>query len=89
MKLNDDWVKRALTRKTRQRGTRGSQEILVVEPNERLVYAVKFAIGITACLTVLEVAHMAFMGSWNSEIFAAITGLSGTVMGIFVGQKAR
>ncbi len=76
-----------MTRKTRQRGTRGSQEILVVEPDERLVYAVKFAIGMTVCLTVLEVAHMAFMGSWNSEIFAAITGLSGTVMGIFVGQK--
>ncbi len=86
MKLSDDWVRRALTRRMKQKGTRSSQ-ILVVDPDERLVYAVKFAIGMTACLTALEVAHMAFMGSWSSEIFAAITGLSGTVMGIFVGKK--
>ncbi len=86
MKLSDDWVRRALTRRMKQKGTRNSQ-ILVVDPDERLVYAVKFAIGMTACLTVLEVAHMAFMGSWSSEVFAAITGLSGTVMGIFVGKK--
>jgi hypothetical protein len=42
----------------------------------------------TLCLSVLEVAHMAFLGAWNSEVFAAITGLSGTITGIFVGQKA-
>ena len=86
MKTNDDWVKRALTRRVKQKGTRSSQ-VLVVDPDERLVYAVKFAIGMTACLTALEVAHMAFMGLWSSEVFAAITGLSGTVMGIFVGRK--
>jgi hypothetical protein len=59
-----------------------------VQANEKLVYVVKFAIGMTACLSALQIAHMAFMHAWNSEIFAAITGLSGTVMGIFVGQKA-
>jgi len=31
---------------------------------------------------------MAFLGSWNSEVFAGITGLIGTVTGILVGQKA-
>jgi hypothetical protein len=86
--MSKDWVKRALTRRTKRKGTRGSQEVLVVEPDERIVYAVKFAIGMTACLTVLEVAHLAFLGVWNSEIFASITGLSGTVLGIFVGHKA-
>lgn len=84
--MSDDWIKRALTRRTRQRGIR-SKEILVVEPDEKLVYAVKFAIGMTACLTILEVAHMAFLGTWSSEVFAAITGLSGTVTGIFVGKR--
>ena len=87
MKTTDDWIKRALTRRVKQKGTRSSQ-VLVVDPDERLVYAVKFAIGMTACLTALEVAHLAVLGSWNSEIFAAITGLSGTLMGIFVGKKA-
>jgi hypothetical protein len=81
-----DWIKRALTRKV-HRGSRGKEQTVILQPNEKLVYLVKFAIGMTVCLSALEIAHMAFMHSWNSEIFAAITGLSGTVMGIFVGQK--
>jgi hypothetical protein len=78
-----DLIKRALTRRHVQRGRSVSEE-----PNEKLVWVVKFAIGMTGCLTALEVAHMAFLGSWSSEIFAAITGLSGTITGIFVGQKS-
>jgi hypothetical protein len=78
-----DLIKRALTRRRIQRGRLVSEE-----PNEKLVWGVKFAIGMTACLTFLEVAHLAFLGSWSSEIFAAITGLSGTITGIFVGQKS-
>jgi len=38
-------------------------------------------------LAALEIAHLAFLGSWNSEIFAAITGLVGTVTGMIVGAK--
>jgi hypothetical protein len=41
----------------------------------------------TGCLSALEIAHMAFLGSWSSEIFSVITGLIGLVTGIFVGQK--
>ena len=78
-----DPIKRALTRRHVQRG-----KLVSEEPNQKLVLGVKFAIGMTACLSVLEVAHMAFLGSWSSEVFAAISGLSGTVLGIFVGQKA-
>ena len=83
-----DWIKKALTKTVQRKGSRGKTEIIVVQPNEKLVLGVKFAIGMTVCLSALEIAHMAFLGSWNSEVFAAITGLSGTVMGIFVGQKA-
>jgi hypothetical protein len=39
-------------------------------------------------LAAIEIAQLALLRTWNSEVFAAITGLSGTVMGIFVGQKA-
>ena len=78
-----DPIKRALTRRHVQRGRMVSEE-----PNEKLVLGVKFAIGMTVCLSVLEVAHLAFMHSWNSEVFAAISGLSGTILGIFVGQKS-
>jgi len=49
---------------------------------------VKFAIAMTVCLSALEVAHMAFLGRWSSEIFAAITGLSGSVIGVLLGKNA-
>ncbi len=78
-----DFIKRALTRRRIQRG-----RMVVEEPNEKLVMGVKFAIEMTICLTVLEIAHLVFLQSWNSEVFAAISGLSGTILGIFVGQKA-
>jgi hypothetical protein len=81
-----DWIKRALTRKIRHK-TRGKDQTIIVQADEKVVYVVKFAISMTLCLSGLQIAHMAFMHSWNSEVFAAITGLSGTVMGIFVGQK--
>jgi len=81
------WIRRALTKKIARKGPKGKQQIIVIEPSEKLVLGVKFAIAMTACLSALEIAHMAFLGKWNSEIFSCITGLSGTVMGIFIGQK--
>jgi hypothetical protein len=79
----EDLIKRALTRRRRRRGVAAPLE----DPDERLVIGVKLVIALTLCLTGLEVAHMAILGRWNSEIFSAITGLSGTVVGLFVGQK--
>ena len=78
-------IKKALTRRVSVKRGRG-QQILEVTPSERLVYGVKFAMAMVICLSALEVAHMAFLGSWSSEIFAAITGLIGTVSGILVSQ---
>jgi len=83
-----DWVRRALTRKVKRKGTRGNQHVIVAEPDEKLVYVVKFALGMTACLSGLEVAHMAFLHSWNAEIFVAISSLITFVSGIIIGQKA-
>jgi hypothetical protein len=78
-----DWIKRALTRKTTDK-TAAEQE---VPPSERLVLGVKFAIALTFSLTALEIAHLALLGTWNSEVFAAITGLAGTITGILISQK--
>ncbi len=83
-----DWIKRALTRKIARKGSRGKQQIIVIPPSERLVYGVKFAMGMTVCLSAIEIAHIAFLGTWSSEIFAAITGLIGTVSGVLVSQHA-
>ncbi len=76
-------IRRALTRHRQRRG----RVDVVEEPDDRLVLGVEFAIGMTLCLSGLEVAHLAFLGTWNSEIFAAITCLTGTIVGLFVGKK--
>ena len=83
-----DWFKKALTRKRHRQGARGKAEVIVTEPDERLVYLVKFAVLMTLCLSALEIAHMAFMRVWNAEVFAVVTGLIGTVTGILIGKKA-
>ncbi|MEM3579406.1 MAG: hypothetical protein QW468_04745 [Candidatus Bathyarchaeia archaeon] len=74
----NDWIKKALIRRVRQRE---------IPPDQRLVYGVKFTLAMTICLSALEIAHIAFLGKWNSEIFAAITGLTGTLSGILIAQK--
>jgi hypothetical protein len=77
-----DPIKHALTRRRADRGV-----WIMEEPNEKLVLGVKFAMGMTAFMSALELAHLLLLGTWNAEIFASITGLSGTVIGLFVGQK--
>ena len=77
------WVRRALARKSVQRG-----RVVTEEPDERLVIVVKFGLAMTLVFSGLELAHILLLGSWNSEIFAAISGLSGTVSGIFVGKRS-
>jgi len=78
-----DPIRRALARKRVSRG-----RVIVEEPNPKLVLVVKFGLCMTVCFSGLELVHILLLGSWNSEIFAAISGLTGTISGIFVGQKA-
>lgn len=80
-----DPFRRALTRRRKVIG----QPAIIDEPDETLLYIVKFSVGMTACLTAIEIANLAFLHTWNSEVFASITGLSGTVIGVFVGRKAQ
>ena len=80
-----DWIKHALTRKT----TDKTVTVAEVEPSDRLVLGVKFGIALTFSLTALEIAHLALLGAWNSEVFAAITGLAGTITGILISQKTE
>ena len=71
-----DWIKRALARKCIQRG-----RVIIEEPNERLVLGEKFAIGMTAFLSALQVAHLLILGSRSSEIFSTITVLLEQLLG--------
>jgi hypothetical protein len=52
------------------------------------VYTVYFSLSVIALLSGLETAHMAFLHSWNSEVFAVMMGLIGTVTGVLIGQRA-
>lgn len=79
-----DWVKQALTRRKKPKMTLADD----TEPDERLVLGTKFAIAFTFCLSAIEIANLAILGTWNSEVFAAITGLAGTVTGILISQKS-
>ena len=77
------WVRRGLTRQRIQRG-----RVVTEDPDEKLVIVVKFGLAMTLVFSGLELAHILLLGGWNSEIFAAIAGLSGTVSGIFVGKRS-
>ena len=76
------WVRRALTRERIQRG-----RVVTEDPDEKLVVVVKFGLAMTVCFCGLEFAHILLLGSWNSEIFTSISGLAGTLSGIFVGKR--
>jgi hypothetical protein len=52
-----------------------------------LVLGVKFRYRNDGVHVTLELAHLAILHTWNAEISLSITGLSGTVIGLFVGQK--
>ena len=86
-----DWVKRALTRKTTDKASLQQNAVQAlsedVPPSERLVLGTKFAIALTFSFSAIEIAHLALLHTWNSEVFAAITGLAGTIMGILISQK--
>jgi hypothetical protein len=82
------WIKRALTKRISVKYPRGRRDHQIeVPPSERLVYGVYFAIAALISLTVLEVTYIFMLGSFSTEIFAAITLLIGTILGTFFGQK--
>ena len=59
-----------------------------VEPSDRVVYGVSFAVFALLSLTVLEAVYMVVLRSFSNEIFAAISMVVGTILGAFFGQKA-
>ena len=79
-----DPIKRALTRRISVKGRRRQIEL---EPSERLVYGMYFAMVALIALTAVEIVHIVYIGSFSSEIFSAITGLIGTIVGVLVTAK--
>ncbi len=63
-------------------------ELVEVPPSQQLMYVVFFSIAALVALAALEVAHMAFLGGWNTEVFAGIMSVVTFVLGVFIGQKS-
>ena len=82
------WIKRALTKKLTVKGPRGTRHI-EVEPTKNILYLITFSIYALIGLMALQIFHMIWFRSWNSELFSAISGLIGTVTGIFISQKTE
>jgi uncharacterized protein YqgC (DUF456 family) len=59
-----------------------------VSPSERLVFGIIFAIIALAGLFAREIVHIVFLRTWNNEVFAVITSVTGTILGVFISQKA-
>ncbi|MCJ7423163.1 hypothetical protein MUP01_02700 [Candidatus Bathyarchaeota archaeon] len=57
-----EWVKRALTRRVERKGSPGKQQIITIRSSDKIVYRVKFTLGMTVCLSCLEVAHLVVLG---------------------------
>jgi hypothetical protein len=48
-----------------------------------------FGICVIISLCVVEIACMAFIHTWNDEVFKAITGLVAVIIGFFVFRKTK
>ena len=91
MRLLLKWIRKILTKEVSEfeRFGRGKKSRRIqVLPSEKLVLGVAFAIVALVCLVALEIAYLAIMQTWSSEIFASVTGLIGTLVGVFFGAKA-
>jgi hypothetical protein len=79
-----NFIKRTLTKTVSVQAEKGKTLQIKVPPNEKFVYGVYFAIVTLCSLTILELTYIIVLRQFNSEIFSAITGFSGTILGIFL-----
>lgn len=84
------WLRNVLTKTVAIQSNIHSKKARRVQipPSQKLLYGMYFAIMTLSCLTALEVVYMIVFRRFSSEIFSAITGLIGTILGIFLNAKA-
>lgn len=82
------WIKKALTTiEYRSRGRAKKLERIEVPPSEREIYAIYFCFLALTLLTIIEILHIICLGTFSTDIFSAITGLIGTVTGVFISKR--
>ena len=83
-----EWIIKALTEVTYEhQGKARRLEKVELPPSERLVYGIQFCFVALGLLTALEIVYILRMGTFNSGIFSAITGIIGTVTGVIFSRK--
>ncbi len=75
-------------RKAKVRGKYGKPQLIEIQPTQKFVFGIYFAIAALGCLTCLEAVYLAILRMFSSEIFAAISLTIGTIIGAVFGQKA-
>jgi hypothetical protein len=48
-----------------------------------------FGVCVVISLCVVEIACIAFIHTWNDEVFKAVTGLAGVIIGFLVFRKTK
>jgi len=88
--FSKEWIRRLLTKRRIRDSERTTREVRVQEelPSEKLVLLVQFTMVVLVVLSAIEIVHIIVLKVWNAEVFAAVTGLIGTVTGIIIGKKA-
>jgi hypothetical protein len=88
MNVLRDTIRNALTKRTvKRKGRRRELQVEEAPPSETVVLFIQFTMLAVGALTALELAHIIVLGAWSNEIFAAITGLIGTITGLLLGAK--
>ena len=83
------WIQRVLTKTVLiQYGRRKKLHRVEEPPSERIVLLVELSIVALICLSLIEALHILVLHSFNWEVFAAITGLIGTITGVFASKRA-
>lgn len=84
-----DRIRNAFTRTIWVQIGRGKKlRRLEVPPSQRLVLFLQLSIVALICLSIIEALHIIVLCSFNWEVFAAITGLIGTITGGLVSKRA-
>jgi hypothetical protein len=82
-----DWLKRFFTR-TIFLTVKGKKHSVKLEPSQRLILYLQFAVAAFFGLVALQISAMLILHVWFNEVFAAISGLVGTVTGILIYHNA-
>ena len=83
-----DFIKQALTKTIQIRTAQGDTQQLELAPDKKILYGMYFALAALIMLTALETTYMIVFQTFNSEIFAAMMLVVGTILGAFYGTKS-